>query len=86
VERFASVGRFPALAALGRSPAVAENQSMPRPSRSLLARFSLLDTRSLAVARQATSGFWPKHASVVLGPEDYALELNRVALGLTALT
>jgi AraC-like DNA-binding protein len=59
---------------------------MPRPSRSLLTRFSLLDTRSLAAARQATSGFWPKHTSVVLGPEDYALELNRVALGRTALT
>ena len=59
---------------------------MARPSRSLLTRFSLLDTRSLAAARQATSGFWPKHASVVLGPEDYALEINRVALGRTALT
>ena len=59
---------------------------MPRPSRSLLTRFSLLDTRSLAAARQATSGFWPKHTSVVLGPEDYALELNRVALCRTILT
>ena len=59
---------------------------MPRQSQSLLTRFSLLDTRSLAAARQATSGFWSKHTSVVLGPEDYALELNRVALGRTALT
>jgi AraC-like DNA-binding protein len=59
---------------------------MPRRSQSLLTRFSLLDTRSLAAARQATSGFWPKHTSVVLGPEDYALELNRAALGRLALT
>lgn len=59
---------------------------MPRRSHSLLTRFSLLDTRSLAAARHATSSFWPKHTSVVLGPEDYALELNRVALGRTALT
>ena len=59
---------------------------MPRRSQSLLTRFSLLDTRSLAAARQATSGFWPKHTRVVLGPEDYALELNRAALGRTILT
>lgn len=59
---------------------------MPRRSHSLLTRFSLLDTRSLSAARHATSNFWPKHTSVVLGPEDYALELNRVALGRTALT
>jgi AraC-like DNA-binding protein len=59
---------------------------MPRRSQSLLTRFSLLDTRSLAAARQATSSFWPKHTSVMLGPEDYALELNRAALGRTILT
>jgi len=71
---------------LEKSPAVAENNRMPHPTRSLLTRFPVLNTKSLAAARQTTSVFWPKHSSVVLGPEHYALELNRVALGQTALT
>lgn len=53
---------------------------------SLLARFPELRTRSLAAAREATARFWPKHTSTVLGPDEYALEMNRVVLGHTAIT
>jgi AraC-like DNA-binding protein len=46
----------------------------------------LLATRDLPEAREATSRFWPKHTSEVLGPEDYALQMNRVRLGSITLT
>ena len=59
---------------------------MSRRSRSLLTRFSLLSTRTLSAAREATSQFWPRHTSEVLGPEEYALEMNRVLLGRISLT
>lgn len=59
---------------------------MPRAARSLLARFPLIETQTLSVARDATSRFWPKHTSAVLGPHDYAVEMNRVLLGHVAVT
>jgi AraC-like DNA-binding protein len=59
---------------------------MPRVANSLLTRFPEITTRTLSAARQATSRFWPKHTSVVLGPDDYALEMNRVVLGHVAVT
>lgn len=59
---------------------------MSRIAHSLLARFPEIKTRELAAAREATSRFWPKHTSTVLGPDDYALEMNRVLLGRVAIT
>lgn len=59
---------------------------MARPPRSLLTRFPEIRTRKLAAARAATARFWPKHTSTVLGPDDYALEMNRVLLGHVAVT
>lgn len=59
---------------------------MPRAPRSLLARFPEIETRKLSAAREATARFWPKHTSTVIGPDDYALEMNRVLLGRVAVT
>jgi AraC-like DNA-binding protein len=74
------------VAALGAGLFSEENRVMPRTVRSLLGRFPSLDTRSLVAARDATARFWPKHTSVVLGPDDYAVEMNRVVLGHVAVT
>lgn len=63
-----------------------KNPAMRRSARPLLARFPLIQTQALATARDATSRFWPKHTSVVLGPDDYAAEMNRVLLGHVAVT
>jgi AraC-like DNA-binding protein len=59
---------------------------MPRAARSYLDRFPLISTHHLASAREATAKFWPKHTSDVLGPEDYALQMNRVLLGSLAVS
>ena len=63
-----------------------ESPDMPRRPWPRLAKFPVLSTRDLATARAATGRFWPKHESEVLGPEAYALELNRASLGRIALT
>ena len=62
------------------------NRRMPRATRSYLDRFPLISTHHLASAREATAKFWPKHTSDVLGPEDYALQMNRVLLGSLAVS
>ena len=59
---------------------------MTRVRRSYLDRFPLISTRDLPAAREATGKFWPKHTSEVLGPEDYALQMNRVLLGSLAVS
>lgn len=59
---------------------------MTRAIRSYLDRFPLISTHHLASAREATAKFWPKHTSDVLGPEDYALQMNRVLLGSLAVS
>lgn len=59
---------------------------MARPSHRMLARFPELKTRELAAAQEVTARFWPKHTSAVLGPDDYAVEMNRVLLGHVAVT
>jgi AraC-like DNA-binding protein len=59
---------------------------MTRVRRSYLDRFPLISTHDLASARAATTKFWPKHTSVVLGPDDYALLMNRVLLGSLAVS
>jgi len=59
---------------------------MPRAARSYLDHFPLISTHHLASAREATAKFWPKHTSAVLGPEDYALQMNRVLLGSLAVS
>ena len=59
---------------------------MTRAARPYLDRFPLIATRELSAARETTSRFWPRHTSEVLGPEDYALEMNRVLLGSLAVT
>ena len=52
----------------------------------VLGRYSLLQTDELALAQQATSGFWPAHDSEVVGPETYCLVMNRVLLRQVAIT
>jgi AraC-like DNA-binding protein len=79
------VGRF-APAGLGGCLVTADNPGMAASVRSPLSRYPVIDTRNLAAARDATSRFWPKHTSEVLGPDDYALEMHRVLLGDVALT
>lgn len=64
----------------------ADNHGMAASLRSPLSRYPVIDTRNLTAARDATSRFWPKHTSVVLGPDDYSLEMHRVLLGDVALT
>jgi len=59
---------------------------MARAARPYLDRFPLISTRELAAARETTGKFWPKHTSEVLGPEDYALTMNRVLLGRVAVS
>jgi AraC-like DNA-binding protein len=59
---------------------------MPRRPPSFLRRFSVLSTRDLGAARATTSRFWPRHTSEVLGPEEYMLDMNRAALGQSAVT
>ncbi len=59
---------------------------MSRVANPLLARFPEISTRTLSAAREATARFWPKHTSTVLGPDEYALEMNRVVLGHAAMT
>lgn len=86
VERFAPRGKDPGRPLLGRAADCWTIGSMPRAPNSLLTRFPEITTRKLAAARAATSRFWPKHTSVVLGPDDYALEMNRVVLGHVAVT
>lgn len=53
---------------------------------SLLGTFPLLSTSDLSAARNVTARFWSDHVSESLGPESYALEMNRVALATAALT
>lgn len=59
---------------------------MARPPRPYLDRFPLIATHELAAARETTGKFWPKHASEVLGPDEYRLEMNRVLLGRLAVS
>ena len=59
---------------------------MTRAARSYLVRFPLISTRELSAARDTTGKFWPKHTSEVLGPEHYALTMNRVLLGRVAVS
>jgi AraC-like DNA-binding protein len=62
------------------------NRCMTRATKQHLDRFPLISTSDLASAREATAKFWPKHTSDVLGPEDYALRMNRVLLGSVAVS
>ncbi|MCE9629777.1 MAG: hypothetical protein K8S94_03535 [Planctomycetia bacterium] len=59
---------------------------MPRIPKTLLHRFHLVDTTDLSVARRETSRFWPSHQSHVIGPDPYAVTINRVLLGDIAIT
>lgn len=59
---------------------------MPRIPRMLLQRFQLVETVDLSVARRETSRFWPSHESRVVGPDPYAVTINRVLLGDIAIT
>ena len=59
---------------------------MAHAARPYLDRFPLISTHELSAARETTGKFWPKHASEVLGPEDYALTMNRVLLGRVAVS
>jgi AraC-like DNA-binding protein len=45
-----------------------------------------METDDLTVARQVTSLFWPAHTSETVGPEDYAVVLNRAIVGQFAMT
>jgi AraC-like DNA-binding protein len=59
---------------------------MPRTARPYLDRFPLISTRELSAAREATSRFWSRHTSEVLGSEEYFLAMNRVLLGRLAVS
>ena len=59
---------------------------MPRRSQPLLNGYPLFSTQDLTEAQRRTAAFWPGHASEVLGPEDYAVEVYRAAVANTALT
>lgn len=72
--------------ALGGDPRGYAEDTMPRIPKTLLHRFRLVDTAELSVARRETSRFWPSHQSRVVGPEPYAVTINRVLLGDIAIT
>ena len=59
---------------------------MPRHSQPLLSGFPLFSTQDLTEAQRRTAAFWPGHASEVLGPEDYAVEVYRAVVADTSLT
>jgi AraC-like DNA-binding protein len=59
---------------------------MPPGARDLLERFAVVSTAKLPAAQRATSEFWPAHESEIVGPDPYALILNRALLGDLAIT
>ena len=68
------------------APRRCSTAGMPQGAGDLLERFAVLSTGKLPAAQRATSKFWPAHESEVVGPDPYALVLNRAVLGDLCIT